>query len=183
MLKLFKTIFQVGDATVKYPFQPLEVCPGFRGKPELQPEQCIACAACTMVCPANALTMETCADSGERIWQLYLGRCIYCGRCEEVCPTRAITLSGQFELAVSYKEDLYTRAHFYLQRCEQCQKPFSTQKSVQFAMDMLAQSGLPEQAVEGMRSQFSTCPACKRKRDLSHSDQRTVNYQLKGTGG
>ncbi|SPW59864.1 hydrogenase-4 component H [Escherichia coli] len=43
MLKLLKTIMRAGTATVKYPFAPLEVSPGFRGKPDLMPSQCIAC--------------------------------------------------------------------------------------------------------------------------------------------
>lgn len=33
MLKLFKTIIKTGDATTKYPFKPLELPDGFRGKP------------------------------------------------------------------------------------------------------------------------------------------------------
>lgn len=45
MLKLLKTIMRAGTATVKYPFAPLEVSPGFRGKPDLMPSQCIACGA------------------------------------------------------------------------------------------------------------------------------------------
>ena len=46
MLKLLKTIMRAGTATVKYPFAPLEVSPGFLGKPDLMPSQCIACGAC-----------------------------------------------------------------------------------------------------------------------------------------
>ena len=37
MLKLLKTIMRAGTATVKYPFAPLEVSPGFRGNPALMP--------------------------------------------------------------------------------------------------------------------------------------------------
>ena len=59
MLKLLKTIMRAGTATVKYPFAPLEVSPGFRGKPDLMPSQCIACGACACACPANALTIQT----------------------------------------------------------------------------------------------------------------------------
>jgi formate hydrogenlyase subunit 6/NADH:ubiquinone oxidoreductase subunit I len=121
MFKLFKTILKAGgEVTVKYPFKPLEVSPGFRGRPHYDATQCIACAACTSVCPANALTMETDLASGERRWQLFLGRCIFCGRCEEVCPTRAIALSEEFEMAVSHKADLYTTATFTLQDCRIC---------------------------------------------------------------
>lgn len=128
MLKLLKTIMRAGTATVKYPFAPLEVSPGFRGKPDLMPSQCIACGACACACPANALTIQTDDQQNSRTWQLYLGRCIYCGRCEEVCPTRAIQLTNNFELTVTNKVDLYTRATFHLQRCSRCERPFAPQK-------------------------------------------------------
>ena len=72
MLKLFKTILKTGEATVKYPFKPLEVCPGFRGKPVYDAEQCIACGACTVACPANALTMETNTTTGERVCRFFM---------------------------------------------------------------------------------------------------------------
>lgn len=182
MFKLFKMIARVGDATVKYPFKPLEVSPGFRGKPELDPEQCIACGACTMACPANALTMETRPEENARVWQLFIGRCIYCGRCEEVCPTRAIRLSQDFELAVTRKEDLYVRATFRLQHCTTCQRPFAPEKSVGLAMALLEQSGTTPAAMAAMHEQFMTCPACKRRAALSNHGRTNINYQL-GEGG
>ncbi|QWA12283.1 hydrogenase 4 subunit H [Sodalis ligni] len=166
MFKLFKTILKAGEATVKYPFKPLDVCPGFRGKPKYDPAQCIACAACTSVCPANALTMETDIASGERRWQLFLGRCIFCGRCEEVCPTRAIVLSEEFEMAVTQKADLYVTATFALQECRVCHQPFIAKKSVEYAMALLVHSGLDDGAVEALRPQFETCPDCKRHQNL-----------------
>lgn len=129
MLKLLKTIMRAGTATVKYPFAPLEVSPGFRGKPDLMPSQCIACGACACACPANALTIQTDDQQNTRTWQLYLGRCIYCGRCEEVCPTRAIQLTNNFELTVTNKADLYTRATFHLQRCSRYRTPVCPAKN------------------------------------------------------
>ena len=68
MLKLLKTIMRAGTATVKYPFAPLEVSPGFRGKPDLMPSQCIACGACA--CPANALTIQHLAALSEALYLL-----------------------------------------------------------------------------------------------------------------
>ncbi|PVZ87817.1 hydrogenase 4 subunit H [Serratia sp. S1B] len=167
MLKLFKTILGAGDVTVKYPFKPLDVSPGFRGKPHYDPQQCIACGACTVACPANALTMETNDTKGERIWQLFLGRCIFCARCEEVCPTRAITLTEEFEMAVMQKADLYTRATFTLVNCRCCQQPFTTSKSVEYALMLLAQAGMGEESIDALRPQFETCSACKRKQTLN----------------
>lgn len=178
MLKLWKTIIRAGEVTVKYPFAPLEVCPGFRGKPELNPEQCIACGACTTACPANALTMETHPDDNARIWQLFIGRCIYCGRCEEVCPTHAIRLSEEFELAVTRKEDLYVRATFRLQHCSECRAPFAPEKSVALAAELLALHQSNPALVETLRAQANVCPACKRRAALEHRGSTNVHYYI-----
>ena len=179
MLKLLKTILRAGEPTVKYPFAPLEVCPGFRGKPELDPQQCIACGACTTACPANALTLETDAGENSRVWQLFIGRCIYCGRCEEVCPTRAIRLSEEFELAVTNKADLYVRATFHLQHCSECGVPFAPEKSVARAGELLALNQNAPHQLENLRAQASLCPACRRRAALEHRGSVNVPYYLK----
>ncbi|CNI91887.1 hydrogenase 4 subunit H [Yersinia rohdei] len=178
MLKLFKTILKVGDTTVKYPFKPLEVSAGFRGKPQYDAEQCIACGACTMACPANALTMETDIANGTRQWQLFLGRCIFCGRCEEVCPTRAIVLSQEFELAVFSKADLYQRANFTLAHCQQCHQPFAPKKEVDYVMALLVHSGMSAQEIEQQRPHFETCPACKRKQNIAGHDNVALKTNI-----
>lgn len=178
MLKLWKTIIRAGEVTVKYPFALLEVCPRFRGKPELNPEQCIACGACTTACPANALTMETHPDDNARIWQLFIGRCIYCGRCEEVCPTHAIRLSEEFELAVTRKEDLYVRATFRLQHCSECHAPFAPEKSVATAAELLALHQSNPALVETLRARTNVCPACKRRAALEHRGSTNVHYYI-----
>ncbi|MFK0529522.1 4Fe-4S binding protein, partial [Escherichia coli] len=58
-MESFQKIFGARDPGGKIPFPPLEVSPGFRGKPDLMPSQCIACGACACACPANALTIQT----------------------------------------------------------------------------------------------------------------------------
>ncbi len=170
MLKLLKIIQKVGDTTVKYPFKPIDLPAGFRGKPHYEPDQCIACAACTTACPANALSMETDIKTGKRVWQLFVGRCIFCARCEEVCPTRAIVLSDEFELAVFNKEDLYERATFDLTSCRVCGRYFAPQKEIDYTMALLVHSGLSVEEVEGRREQFETCPDCKRKQNIVNKE-------------
>lgn len=166
MLKLLKILAKTGDVTVKYPFKPLDLPDGFRGKPKYQPDQCIACAACTTACPANALTMETDLKSGTRTWQLFVGRCIFCARCEEVCPTRAIELSQEFELAVTNKQDLYETAIFSLTSCRVCRRYFAPQKEIDYVMALLVQSGMDINEIESRREQFETCPDCKRRQNV-----------------
>lgn len=170
MLKLIKTILKAGDVTEKYPFAPLEVAEDFRGKPELNAAQCIACGACTRACPANALIMETDEVKGTRRWELSMARCIYCGRCEEVCPTQAIALSPNFELAVTKKEDLYESAEFKLAHCHSCGKPFVAQKLLDYVAATLEHSGISADEMALRRSQLELCPECRRKANMLDGD-------------
>jgi hydrogenase-4 component H len=172
MFKLLREVLRTGEATVKYPFAPLEVSKDFRGRPEHTAEQCIACAACTIACPANALAMETDATAGTRTWSINYGRCIFCGRCEEVCPTQAIKLTEDFELAVASKEDLTRKAVFTLANCLCCGEPFAPAKEIAYVTALIeahaaaeATEPLPADA-RRRRQMLATCPNCKRLNDL-----------------
>lgn len=178
MFKLFKTILKTGEATLKYPFAPYEVTPNFRGKPQHDAEQCIACAACTIACPPNAISMETDAAAGTRTWSLFLGRCIFCGRCEEVCPTQAIRLTEEFEMAVANRADLYQKATFKLTSCVKCERPFAPRKEIDFVMALLTRSGTPEADIAAQRAHFETCPECKRKQNIPQGQNVTLGQHL-----
>jgi hydrogenase-4 component H len=166
MLKLLREVLRVGEATLPYPAEPVSVMPGFRGRPEHDPERCIACAACAIACPPNALSITTDLDQGLRTWSLFMGRCIYCGRCEEVCPTGAITLSQDFELAVLHKQDLYDQADYKLAACRRCGAYFAPAKEIEYVFALLRQSGLSDESSASARALLEVCPECKRKNDV-----------------
>lgn len=165
--KLLKEVLQVGDATVPYPFVPVEVQPGFRGKPQHDPELCIACAACAVACPPNSLTMELDTDQGLITWSIFYGRCIFCGRCEEVCPTGAIQLSQDFELAVMNKSDLYERADYQLAACGRCGTFFAPAKEVEYVIALMEQAGLSGEQLAERRALLGMCPTCRRKSEIN----------------
>jgi len=176
MFKLLKEVFRTGEATVKYPFAPLEISKDFRGKPEHTAEQCIACGACTIACPANALAMETDIAARTRTWSISYGRCVFCGRCEEVCPTQAIKLTSDFELAVANKADLTVKAVFKLADCACCGEPFAPAKEIAYvtalieanstATDATGAKAVAPEEIERRRRMLATCPSCKRVNDL-----------------
>jgi hydrogenase-4 component H len=166
MLKLIKEVLRVGNATVPYPFVKPDLPPGFRGKPEYDPIQCIACAACVIACPPNALNMETDLEAGTRTWSIFYGRCIFCARCEEVCPTGAIHLGDDFELASFSRDDLTVRADFRLVACSECGAYFASAKSLDRVLALLDQAGLPPESAADRKALIHMCPECRRKTDL-----------------
>ncbi len=164
MFKTIKEILRTGNATVAYPDVPLHQYDGYRGKPEHDAKECIACAACANVCPPNAIQMSIDAVGGTTTWSINFGRCIFCGRCEEVCPTKAIVLSKDFELAVMNKDDLEETATYKLEACERCGAYYATAKQVAYATAIL-QQGAPDAETAMALGVAHICPACRRKAD------------------
>jgi hydrogenase-4 component H len=165
--KLVKEVLRVGESTVLYPFVPAEVSAGFRGKPQHEHELCIACAACAVACPSNALTMVTDFDQGLISWRIFYGRCIFCGRCEEVCPTGAIRLTPEFERAVMNKADLFEQSDYQLAACSQCGVFFSPAKELEYVLALAEQAGLSGEPLAERRALLGICPTCKRKHDIA----------------
>lgn len=164
MFKTLKNIIKTGDATIKYPFAPLKTTPHMRGKPQHFQQQCIACGACAIACPPNAIQMHPDIAAGVTKWEINYGRCIFCGRCEEVCPVSAIRLSNEFEMAVMSKADMIEDCTYTLQACAVCGKYYAPHKEVEYAKKILAQvEGNPEATEAAHLS--DVCPDCKRRAD------------------
>jgi Ni,Fe-hydrogenase III small subunit/formate hydrogenlyase subunit 6/NADH:ubiquinone oxidoreductase subunit I len=114
MLRILKQTLTGGIATNSYPTIVAEPPDGFRGKPVIDFARCTACDKCATACPTNAITIETRRDNNnvaavEKILSLNYGDCIFCGECEVACP-ESIHLTKEFQLAVTDKAKLITRA-------------------------------------------------------------------------
>ncbi|WP_253904775.1 4Fe-4S dicluster domain-containing protein [Adlercreutzia sp. ZJ473] len=158
MLKLFKEIRKTGCGTVGYPYAPLDLPKGYRGKPSHDEAACIACGACAVACPPNAISMELSSEQDQITWAINYGRCVFCGRCEEVCPTFAVKLSEEFELAVMSKDDLEESCAYPVATCARCGKPYASAKEIDYARRVLAQAGGGEAAGGGAPAAASEAP-------------------------
>jgi len=162
LLQILKHSKRRGIVTIRYPLVPIEVDELYRGKPELDPELCIACGACANACPAEALTVES--SNGVKIWRIFYGRCIYCARCQEVCPVGAIKLTREFELASKSREDLFYEARFALARCSSCGGVMDvSQREVDYARELIEISELPPELKEELSRYVAMCQKCKRR--------------------
>lgn len=133
-INLFREALRIGVVTKKYPFEPIEVPEGFRGKPSIDVERCIGCGACVNACPPNALRTEVDVEKAVKRIILFLGLCIFCGRCQDVCPADAIKLTREFELSSLKIEDLYQIVELKMAKCEICGRPYATIRQVLFTV-------------------------------------------------
>jgi len=101
--------------TINYPFEKGPLNSRFRGEHALRryltgEERCIACKLCEVICPAQAITIESESreDSSRRTtrYDLDMTKCIYCGLCQEACPVDAIVETLSFEFSTYTHEEL-----------------------------------------------------------------------------
>ena len=113
--------FQKHD-TIMYPEEKRNYSDRFRGMHFIsvdanKTENCTACYLCETICPADCIHII--ADEREDefnpdgvkkekkplSFDIDALRCCFCGFCEEACPKDAIKMSGNYELAVSSREE------------------------------------------------------------------------------
>lgn len=101
LLSKLWAVFLEGPTTGGYPFEPLQLPPGFRGKVVMNAHLCNGCGLCVQDCPASALKIERFDKQHFRI--VYNpARCAYCGQCAISCHRGAIHLTNDFNPAVQH---------------------------------------------------------------------------------
>lgn len=126
--------------TTKFPKEPCQVPPNYRGKPEFDMDKCIGCGACVNVCPTQALTQidDLHIQKPTRYITLRYDTCIFCGNCSENCTTKdGIKLSNQWDLAGLDRQSMNETHDFELQICERCGELIGTKKHLLWIYEKL----------------------------------------------
>ena len=105
MLPFVMKMLTKKPATVRYPFEKVEMPERYRGKLKFDAAKCIGCRICMKDCPADAITIEKIGDKQFKA-TVQLDRCIYCGQCTDSCPKGALECTKCFELASLDREKL-----------------------------------------------------------------------------
>ncbi|MCM8764550.1 MAG: 4Fe-4S binding protein [Candidatus Omnitrophica bacterium] len=118
--------------TARFPYEPHIPFERFRGKPQFNPEKCVGCGACAIVCPAEAIKVEDIINKEKptRILTHYSGICIFCGQCEANCiaDKSGIKLTKEFDIAYFRQgEDCHSVEHELLV-CSDCGKIIGVKK-------------------------------------------------------
>jgi hydrogenase-4 component H len=110
--------------TSRFPAQPHQPYPNFRGQPEYDQQKCVGCLACEETCPAEAIAHRDIVDEGvpRRVMIHYTDSCIFCGTCEAACIAdhQGIKLSRRWELSLFDRSKALETIEKELQLCEAC---------------------------------------------------------------
>lgn len=114
-----------GPYTSKFPAEPHQPHPNFRGQPKFNDQKCVGCGACKEVCPAEAIDYQDVIDdksNPRRVMIHYTDTCIFCGQCEAACivDNEGIKLSTDWELSFFDRSKSDERIEKELQLCEIC---------------------------------------------------------------
>jgi formate hydrogenlyase subunit 6/NADH:ubiquinone oxidoreductase subunit I len=127
-----------GPYTTRFPAEPSPAGAAYRGKGEFDTDSCIACGACTEVCPAGAIervdTLD--ADPPVRAIVRHHDRCIFCGLCEENCTTeKGIHLTQEYDLSCFDRADCIVSHEEPLAICEMCGAPIASYAHIRWVAE------------------------------------------------
>ena len=123
ILKLALTSLFSRPFTTRFPAEPFEPIPQFRGRPRFQKDDCIGCGACAEVCPAKCIDVvdEVAPGSPVRRFVQHLDGCICCGQCERYCTSeKGIRLTNEYDFVGFTPADFEERVEKPLLLCEAC---------------------------------------------------------------
>jgi hydrogenase-4 component H len=104
---------------------------GFRGIPRFDPDVCMGCGACAVVCPAKDIEVsdEVRDGTGLRRLTIHYDDCIFCAQCARNCPAeKGVVMTQDFDLATGDRHSLREKVEKELVLCELCGDPVAAKE-------------------------------------------------------
>jgi len=133
-----------GPYTSKFPVEPHQPHPNFRGQPKFNEEKCVGCTACKEVCPVEAIDYIDIVDDKDnprRFMIHYTDTCIFCGQCEAACiaDNEGIKLSNDWELSFFDRSKSDERIEKELQLCEICGEAIACRDHLEWIVEKVGE--------------------------------------------
>ncbi|MEA1913187.1 MAG: 4Fe-4S binding protein [candidate division WOR-3 bacterium] len=131
-----------GPFTTKFPFEPPNIIPEYRGFPEFDEDKCIRCGACAEVCPVNAIEVEEYEKDGKMNRKICLRYdiCILCGQCVSHCTTgKGIIYTNKYSKNTLDRSEIINEVEDELVLCEKCGKVITTKKHLEWIADRIGE--------------------------------------------
>lgn len=115
----------------------------FRGKPEVNEDECVGCMSCANVCPPCAITVSDDRNTGIRTIIRDYGKCIFCGQCETFCITgEGVKLSNMiYDMAAFDRSNSVETQTRELLMCSNCGDVITTKEHIHFLFRKLGTRG------------------------------------------
>ena len=143
LIEAIKAIIK-GPYTSKFPVEPHQPHPNFRGQPKFNDQKCVGCAACKEVCPVEAIGYCDVVDdksNPRRVMIHYTDICIFCGQCEAACivDNEGIKLSNDWELSFFDRSKSDECIEKELQLCEICGKAIACRDHLEWIVKRIGE--------------------------------------------
>jgi formate hydrogenlyase subunit 6/NADH:ubiquinone oxidoreductase subunit I len=121
-----------GRFTLKFPKEEYGFMAGYRGVPVPNEKTCVGCGSCSMVCPAEAISLDDRPKENKRLITWLYDRCILCGLCSSECPqpVAGVKMSENYCLADYTAKKMNKTLELELILCIKCGSSLGSKKQI-----------------------------------------------------
>jgi len=91
------------SSTRLYPFEVREHFEGYRGRLDINIDECVFCGSCMLKCPSQCITVDKKAGT----WECQVMSCVFCGVCVDICPKKCLSMSKEHRSVATERQTMH----------------------------------------------------------------------------